>query len=178
MRKISYILTAILTFSISAAIYFCYLNFSVNRSAVSVAPVESSSLPIVSLCDAKNNYDMFDENEVPPEIRVKAKFIVREHEDKRIFELKKDCGNRFVQVRFQEEINEDLKRLVKQLQENSSEELTAFAEVEAVGELEFSGIICNFVEQRPFYFRVKEFRQISPIKQINLDEELKKLRNR
>jgi hypothetical protein len=139
MKKIFCILTAVLTFFLGATVYFVYLNFEVNKSKRLVKPFETSSLPLTSLCDAKNDYNFFDPPKFLPEIRVKANFMVRENDDLRIFEMKRECDNRFVQVRFEESADKEIEDLISQLREQSSEDLTAIAEVEAVGELEFSG---------------------------------------
>jgi hypothetical protein len=180
MRKFTGVSAAIFTFSLGVSIYFVFLSFAVDKSKSLVEPVESSSLPLISLCEAKENYEFYESRD----IRLRANFYVDESGRMRAFELKKDCTG--VTVTFRDENNEilseneldsDILKLAEELSAKNSGELKAVVGVELIGELEHSGILCNFIERNPFYFRARQLRRISPVKIIDVSAEFDRINN-
>jgi len=180
MKKTAYILVALLTFSASVAIYFVFLNFAVDKTKPLVKPIDASSLPLVSLCEAMRNPKLHKIGV----IRIKAKFTAAKDGEVNIFELKKGCSRNFVDIGFwngkneilsREEINYETQKLINELKEQTSGKLTAIVEAELIGELEFQEFDRCF-DNGHFYFRAKEFKPTSPVKLIDLRKELEKIK--
>jgi len=171
MCKLKGVLAAILTFFLSVTIYYALLNFAVYKTNSLIKPLENSSAPIVSLSEVTSNPELYKISD----IRVKANFYVENDGDNvGIFGIGKGGDYKLAGIEFwnnqgiltREELTVETQRLIKQLKEKDSKDLTAFAEVEMLGELQEQPPQHYCLKPR-FYIAVKEIKQVSPIKTID-----------
>ena len=163
MRKMTGFLMAIFTFSLGVSIYFIFLSLALDKSKPLVEPVEYSSLPLISLCDATRNPRLFENDN----IRVRIHLSGWDGYGYFVSEPKGDCRAK-ITFWLAEKSKAEADRLFEQLTTRHSKDLTAiiFAEVEVVGEFmdyRDSGV-------RRFELKAKEIKQLSPVRQLTLIE--------
>lgn len=132
----------------------------------------------VSLCEIEQNAGLYQFNEV----HIKAFLDVgKDGKFLNVFEIKKDCEDAGADLWFSENFEENLleekltvefRNLIEQLKGQSSENIMAVAEVEIVGKLVKREMHCFSL---PYYVKVKEIKQTSPVKFINVSEEIQKI---
>lgn len=159
----------------SIYIFVILLTFSVGVIAFYLRPIVTP----VSLCEISQHAELYQFNDV----RIKAYLDVsKDGKLVSIYELKKGCEDVYADLWFsenfeenlpEEKLSDDLKKLINQLKEQTSEDLRAFAEVEVVGRIEKREMNCFAL---PFYVKIKEIKQTSPIKFINVSEEIQRIR--
>jgi hypothetical protein len=174
MRKLTGVLAAIFTFLLSVSIYFVCLNSSVDKSKSLVEPLENSSLPVVSLCEAQN-LELYRTGEL---LRLKGYLWAGKNGNYlEIYDFENACritsAALFVwgderQFLTGNDLSAELRELIKQLSEQDSEDLSAMAKVEVTGKLKKREPL-GFIDSI-FYVNVREIKQISPIVKINVSD--------
>lgn len=180
MRKMINVLTAIFTFFLGVSIYFVFLNFAVDKSKPLVAPVESSSLPTVSLCEAES-LELYRTGDT---IRIKGYLSNLTNGDYlQIYDFGKGCRITDAvlvvwednhQLLTENDLSEELRELIKRLDEQDKKQLSEPEDLSAMAKVEVTGKLKKLDELgfagSEFYVNVKEIRQISPIVKINLGD--------
>jgi hypothetical protein len=174
MRKFIGVFAAIFTFSLSVLIYFVFLNFTVDKSKPLVRQLESSSLPTISLCEAQS-LQLFRTGDT---LRLKGYLWAGKNGNYlEIYDFESACritsaalfvweDNR--QHLTKDDLNAELRELIKQLSERDSENLSAMAKVEVTGKFKRREPL-GFADS-VFYVNVKEIKQISPMVKINVSD--------
>jgi hypothetical protein len=175
MKKTAYIFTALFTFFLSLSIYFVFLNFEVDKSKLMVEPLESTSLPLGSLCEIMSNPDLYKIDD----FRIKAN-IFRAEEGVKLVAFKFDhgCDFEFVEVEIwtdnnrifsSEETSEKIHQLLKQLKIHDFGQLeTDYTEVEIIGFLgDRPQWHCWGCASPQNFIKAKDIKQTSPIKRIS-----------
>jgi hypothetical protein len=177
MRKITGILAAIFTFSLSVLIYFVFLSLSVDKSKSLVREVESSLLPTVSLCEAES-FELFLSGDT---LCIKGYLYTSENADYlEFYDFGNTCritsaelmvwddNNQFLT---KNDLSAELQDLIKQLseleRELNSKDLSVLQKVEITGKLKKSEPP-DFLGAG-FYVNVKEIKQISPTVKVKVN---------
>jgi hypothetical protein len=164
MRKITRISAAIFTFSLGVSVYFVFLNLAVDKSKPLVKPLEYSSLPLMSLCDATDKAELYDSRD----IRVRVYLAGKDNRGFSVFERERDCDWSSAKISFLYENGyAETDELLKQLTAQSVEGSMTNVEVEVIGKLRDESKFSSACMGR-FYIEAKEVRQISPIRQSAL----------
>lgn len=163
MCKFKGVSAAILTFSLSVAIYFVFLNLEVDKSKPLVEPVEYYSLPFISLCDATRNPELYEN----ANIRVRVYLSGRDNYGYYVSEPEKNCEAKTT-FWLTEKSKAETEELLKQLTARYSNDSLTFAEVEVVGKLVDYKFETHY--GRRFEIEAKEIKQISPVEQFTKSE--------
>lgn len=180
MRKMTGVLTAIFTFSLSVLICFVLLTFTVDKSKLLVSPVESSLLPAVSLCEAEN----LELHRTGDTIRIKGYlYNLTNGNSLEIYDFGNSCRIASAELRVWEDdsqlltendLSAELRQLIKQLDEHGAKQLGEPEDLSAMAKVEITGKLKRREEvgfgDSVFYINVKEIKQISPIVKVNLSD--------
>jgi hypothetical protein len=184
MKKIIYIFIVASTFF---AGFLTYQKFSQQQSTDNLTILDYP-VTVVSLCEATSNYKKF---EFAKTIQLKAYLSVVDENDYLYFsEVEKDCMDSYAELYpwnsseatlnlENEQLNKkhltaQAQEFIENLKKKNTEELSGVAEVLITGELVNRSPVG--IVQSCFYIKVKDIKQISPIKVINVFEERKKAR--
>ncbi|HEX9959781.1 MAG TPA: hypothetical protein VGB00_02540 [Pyrinomonadaceae bacterium] len=130
-----------------------------------VEPLEYSSLPLISLCAAAGNPELYENDNIRVRVRLSGR-------DNYSYSVSESGGNCRANITFwlAEKSKAETEQLFEQLTAEYSEDSLTFVEVEVIGELKDYGNSGERHYQERFEIKAKEIKQISPVRKSVLIE--------